>query len=289
MFSREGPNQSFFANGIPQQLRPDFFNATITYRTISDVYLPYGALRELDGSETAVDRWSDEEIDERIARKNKMALIAVSHCDTWSKREVYIGALEQDLPITSIGRCNKNTDCLSKECLARLEEDHFFYLSFENAVCPEYVTEKFFRMSELIVPVVLSRAVMPAWIPADSFLAASDYSSARHLAEHMKQIAADPAEYKKFFAWTKRYRRAPFEFWHPENGCQLCALLHRNERRELSDFKPFFDTSICSLAYGEMLAYAPRSMAYRQTVENEERKLAAFMAANERKRRVSWV
>lgn len=201
----------------------------------------------------------------------------------------------------SIGR----SSFFSSTCLLRLvAEDHFFYLSFENAVCPEYVTEKFFRMSELIVPVVLSRAVMPAWIPADSFLAASDFSSARHLAERMKEIVADPDEYKKwarspalssltpscrFFAWTKRYRRAPFEYWHPENGCQLCTLLHRNERRELQDFKPFFDTSICSLSYAEMLAFAPRSMAYRQTVENEERKLAAYMAANERKRRVSWV
>ncbi|KAI6209902.1 Glyco-tran-10-N domain-containing protein [Aphelenchoides besseyi] len=288
LFTREGPNQSFFLNGQPQQLRPNYFNATITYRTNSDVYLPYATLRELDGTESEADIWTDEQIDERIAKKSKLALIAVSHCDTWSKREIYTRALQHHMKVTSIGRCNKNTDCLSKECLSKLEEEHFFYLSFENAVCPEYTTEKFFRMTDLIVPIVLSRAVMPSWIPRDAYIAANEFSSAKDLAYYLHQLAADPNEYKKYFAWTKHYRRAPFEYWHPDNGCQLCAIIHRNEKREIEDFKQYFDTSVCSLGYAEMLAYAPRSIAYRQTLENEEQKLAKYMATNEQKRKVHY-
>jgi alpha-1,3-fucosyltransferase len=78
-----------------------------------------------------------------------------------------------------------------------LEEEHFFYLALENAVCPEYLTEKFFRVHELIVPVVLSRAVMPKWIPADAYIAASDFGSPKELAEHLKMVAKDVQLYKK--------------------------------------------------------------------------------------------
>jgi hypothetical protein len=61
-------------------------------------------------------------------------------------------------------------------------------------------------------------------------------------------------------------------------------MIHRKERHQLKDFRPFFDTSICSLGYGEMLAKAHKSMAYKQTLEFEEQKLARFMEENERGR-----
>ncbi|KAI6240610.1 Alpha-(1,3)-fucosyltransferase C [Aphelenchoides fujianensis] len=151
-FTREGPNQSWFLKGGPNDLRPDFFNATITYRTASDVFLPYGFFRPLDGTESAEQKWSQEEIDRKIAKKSKVAVTAVSHCETWSRRETYLDALRKHANFTSIGRCSQNLDCRSTECLSGIIDDHFFYFAFENAVCPEYVTEKFFHLNELIVP-----------------------------------------------------------------------------------------------------------------------------------------
>ncbi len=43
-------------------------------------------------------------------------------------------------------------------CTAALEKDFKFYLSFENALCDEYVSEKFFqRMAQTVVPIVMGR------------------------------------------------------------------------------------------------------------------------------------
>lgn len=46
----------------------------------------------------------------------------------------------------------------SDNCSAALDRDYKFYLSFENALCDQYVTEKFWRrMAEPVVPVVMGR------------------------------------------------------------------------------------------------------------------------------------
>ncbi|KAI6230367.1 Alpha1,3-fucosyltransferase-like proteinue [Aphelenchoides fujianensis] len=272
-FTREGPNQSWFLKGGPNDLRPDFFNATITYRTASDVFLPYGFFRPLDGTESAEQKWSEEEIDRKIAKKSKLAVTAVSHCETWSRRETYLDALRKHANFTSIGRCSQNLDCRSTECLSGIIDDHFFYFAFENAVCPEYVTEKFFHLNELIVPVTFTRSVVPAVFPADSFVAASDFESPRALAEFLQQTAANRTAYRKFFEWTKTHRRLPFEYWHAEEGCQLCALVHARRTNVVPDFRRFFDSRICGRKFGERLVRAAASPAERAALEAEERRL----------------
>ena len=43
-------------------------------------------------------------------------------------------------------------------CTAALARHYKFYLSFENSLCDEYVTEKFWmRLQQPIVPIVMGR------------------------------------------------------------------------------------------------------------------------------------
>lgn len=78
-----------------------------------------------------------------------------------------------------------------------LSDSHFFYFAFENSVCPDYVTEKFFRLYNLVVPVVLSRAVMPPNIPSDAYIAASDFESPKQMANYLKETASNLTAYKQ--------------------------------------------------------------------------------------------
>jgi hypothetical protein len=43
-------------------VNPDYFNATASYRSSSEVYYPYDYFMEFDGSETADDIWTQEQV-----------------------------------------------------------------------------------------------------------------------------------------------------------------------------------------------------------------------------------
>jgi len=82
--------------------------------------------------------------------------------------------------------------------LFTFSDEHFFYLAFENSVCQNYVTEKFWNIKRLIVPIVLSRKIFAnLCIPEGAFIAADDFGSIKELTEYLKKVAADLQLYKR--------------------------------------------------------------------------------------------
>ena len=80
-----------------------------------------------------------------------MAFWLVSHCTTVINREGYVDKLKGYINITQYGRCSgedQSEDCGRKknyECFKELAKTHMFYIAFENSICDDYATEKFFR------------------------------------------------------------------------------------------------------------------------------------------------
>ena len=72
-----------------------------------------------------------------------------------------------------------------------------FYLSFENSICKDYVTEKFWRFKKLIVPVVMKREIYQNIMPDGSYIAASDFKSPKELADYLYKLALNEEEYLK--------------------------------------------------------------------------------------------
>ncbi|KAI6234861.1 Alpha-(1,3)-fucosyltransferase C [Aphelenchoides fujianensis] len=306
-FNLEPPYLSF-SHAIPLAKRPmplDFFNATATYRSSSEVFYPYDLFVPRDGSERAEDIWTEEQassplppsslslqIEEKLKGKRNVSLIAMSNCKSESKRHVYVDALAANIEVTRVGRCNGTIQC-SKDsfgkvhrvdlaCMKELIDGHYFYLAFENSVCPEYVTEKFWRVKELIVPVVLSRAAMPPHIPADTFIAASDFPTPAALAAHLRWLIAHPAEYRKYFDWTKRYRRSSLSEAELNVSCQLCKLAHRQLERRIPDYTREWGARECVRDYALDLVEDPAAARWR--VQSNERWMRAIMAHTYRSR-----
>ena len=72
----------------------------------------------------------------------------VSNCQTASHRELYVKELQKYVPVDVFGKCGEPLKCTKgrDECFVEIAESYKFYLSFENSICEDYVTEKFFNI-----------------------------------------------------------------------------------------------------------------------------------------------
>ncbi|KAI6198855.1 Hexosyltransferase [Aphelenchoides besseyi] len=111
-----------------------------------------------------------------------------------SGRFEYVEELSKHINITKIGSCYGNRK--SSEELKKLLDDHYFVLAFENSICPEYTTEKYWRFSDLVVPVLMSRGILN-WhnVINGTFIVASDFESPSTLAEHLNSLIDDKSAY----------------------------------------------------------------------------------------------
>ena len=98
-----------------------------------------------------------------------------------------------------------------------------FYIAFENSICDEYVTEKFFRTVQYpIVPIVMGDSVnYKRLAPPKSYIDVNDFESVEKLANYLKKLMNNPQEYLEYFKWKNDYYIYTFQ-----THCQLCEKLN---------------------------------------------------------------
>lgn len=130
-------------------IRYNFFNWTMTYRLDSDIvqrdsygiiiphqrYLParYPTPRPSDGDDSTRRKavLKVPSTTKNLAGKKKMIAWFVSHCNTTSKREIYVRQLAQFVPIDIYGACGNMSCTVRHECWNMLKADYKFYIGFE--------------------------------------------------------------------------------------------------------------------------------------------------------------
>lgn len=126
------------------------------------------------------------------------------------------------------GTCGQ-LQCLPRNdprCDAVLDE-YKFYLAAENSLCPDYVTEKFYRaLMNGVVPVVYGGADYSQYAPPNSYIDVADFASPKLLADYLTFLHQNDAMYSKYFDWKKEWKvvRNPLNGW-----CDLCAKLNDPE------------------------------------------------------------
>lgn len=226
---------------LPCFSRRHFYNWTMTHRRDSDVYVgkPYGALRRHSRSVTVDQLPPKLKPGERapkpvrmlnrsyphLANRTKLLAWFNSHCPTHSKREDYFKKLAQYVPVDIYGKCGP-LECLPRNdprCDVVLDK-YKFYLAAENSLCPDYVTEKFYRaLMNNVVPLVYGGADYAQYAPPNSYVNVADFKTPKDLAEYLILLQNNDALYDKFFDWKKDYQviRKPLNGW-----CDLCEKLH---------------------------------------------------------------
>ncbi|XP_045120149.1 alpha-(1,3)-fucosyltransferase C-like [Portunus trituberculatus] len=227
----------------------DKFNLTFTYRRDSDAFNPYGQLflrrHPLPLPAKPINY---------AKGKTKMAAWFVSNCHTKSRREDFVSRLKAWIKVDVFGGCGKLKCERSNhgQCLEMLEKDYKFYFSFENSLCQDYVTEKFFNaMTVNVIPVVYGFGNYSAIAPPHSYINALDFPTPRKLADFLLYLDGNDTAYNEYFWWKPYYHQT--HDWAKKSMafCELCERLHDGTRKSYDLKKWFIDDSHCMGSYDE--------------------------------------
>jgi alpha-1,3-fucosyltransferase len=188
------------------------------------------------------------------AGKTRLVAWFVSNCRTHSLRELYVKQLQKHIPVDIYGacgslKCPRNVGkSNANACNLQLEKHYKFYLSFENSLCTEYLTEKVANMMHLtVVPVVLGGAKYSDYLPPHSYITVRNFTSPGKLAEYLKMLDRNDTLYNSYFDWKGEYQQVHKHDWqkykhiHRHGGnkyqqvhrqsptCQICQYLHEHQ------------------------------------------------------------
>ncbi len=230
LFRPPGQIYAYYTKESPvstRERRPAFtnrFNVTMTYRLDSDVAIR----RRIVPKPKPLVNSTPYQLKYPLSSRNRSVAWAVGHCDTASKREKYVESLAKYIDVDIYGKCgtHKCPRELGPYCFTTMMSSRYkFYLSFENAVCKDYVTEKLFRTLQTeMIPVVYGGTDYTRDAPEGSYINIMDFKSPKHLAEYLLALGSNETEYQKYFQWRERYM---IELTEPTDGyCSLCDMLN---------------------------------------------------------------
>ena len=136
----------------------------------------------------------------------------------------------------------------NSECWEMVEKNYYFYLSFENSICNDYVTEKFFNaMKRTIIPIVFGGTDYhgSAGAPPHSHINAfKDYKNPKHLAQYLHWLMENHEEYAEYFWWKEFY--LSIDDGHIRlypSFCNMCLHLHEDKQTKIyTDIENWWDT-----------------------------------------------
>ena len=229
-------NQLWIAFGHESPVQPHHrwkshlnnINGTMTYRRDSNLYFPWG--------ETIPLKETDRRNAENYGKdKSKGAFAYVSHCSSVGyDRLGTMKELSKYIDVDIFGGCTGKRPCLKRntECEAKKHKNYKFYLSFENSLCKDYISEKFWKTlfsPAYFVPVALGGLSVDEYTaiaPPDSFIHAYNFSSISQLGNYLRYLMENDDAYNKYHQWRENFD-ITFNGVPHTTSCKLCELANK--------------------------------------------------------------
>ena len=177
-----------------------------------------------------------------FAEKKGLAVAIYSNCE--DTRTLYMFRLMKHMAVDSYGKCLRNRPRLpsgynlTKAVMRRYK----FVLTFPNADCDYYMTEKMYN--------VLSAGSVPVWMGTDkidevlqwgnlrhSYIKVGDFPSPKKLAEYLLDLAGNERKYNHFLKWKYEGLKFPKEYYKSAIGqwwdglplyCRVCMRIAKD-------------------------------------------------------------
>lgn len=257
LFHEESPKNNPI---LHHQTTIELFNHTSTFRRSSDYPLVTQMLPSLD------DLMKKPKYD--VHDKSTDGLAAVlyvqSGCNPPSDRDEYVSELMKYIKIDSYGACLHNKDLpqefknpltMDDEGFHNIIAKYKFTLSFENAICEDYVTEKLWRPLILgSVPIYKGSPTVQDWMPNNhSIILVDDFPRPQDLADYITSLDQNDKDYTKYLEFKekgvtntrllKTMRNRPWGHSLEEQNCVtgfecfVCDRIHGNLKRKASQLE----------------------------------------------------
>ncbi|XP_031569178.1 glycoprotein 3-alpha-L-fucosyltransferase A-like [Actinia tenebrosa] len=221
----------------------NIFNWTMSYRTDSDVFTPYGIHEPLSCSEALAFK-NEAKHRNFAAKRTKMIAWISSNCDDSIGRYDYVQKLTRYVNVDIYGQCG-NLSCkrgsnsrLSNDCKKKISK-YKFYLAFENSLCQDYISEKYWEnaLENELIPVVMGGADYDSIAIPDSFINVEDFETVKNLADYLKYLDQNDTAYNEYFQWKNMFKLStPYTY-----GCALCTALNSRKAKQPKVYSSLLD------------------------------------------------
>ena len=189
-------------------INDECYDLNMTYQRDSDVWMPYFIDYEQNFNEKR--KILNPKID-----KGPGCLVAsfISSPINKSERMEYLAELSEYIEIHHYGSFLNNSrldnDC-GRDSKLQILGKYKFAIAFENSICRDYVTEKFFDpLITNTVPVYMGAPNIDDYSPgSNSFINVIDFPEPRELAQYLKDLSEDVNRYSNYFSWQSDFENS---------------------------------------------------------------------------------
>jgi hypothetical protein len=186
-----------------------------------------------------------------ISSQREGAVGVVSNCKAPSRRLDIANELSKYIKVDLFGSksCGKtvkpctiprNKSSSAVNCHPEISLNYKFYLAFENSLCVDYVTEKFFNvLGTEMIPIVYGGADYKSLFPSYSYIDVLDFPTIKKLGEFLQDLSSNLTKWRKYFEWRKDY--SVVRHGYLSGCCEICEKLTQNRTESTSVYKDIYN------------------------------------------------